>query len=563
MIQRLLFFLLILFEGFFVNAQYEAAYEVGYPERFCILRDTLSSQTKRQPIEQRDHLLDLFKRAAEKHNDERALLMESFFRFSMKMDHKNFTEKEMRNIAVPVMQRCDELDFESLKAFVLMTMGYYYMAKDNASLSLYYLLKAHSVYSKLPIEAYNFKGVALANLAMAFYKFDDFTRAIQYGKEGDLYPLKLLQKLYNYDVIGMSYLKSDRYDSALLYFDKTRAIADRLGSRDWLGIVNGNKAHVFVKLNRFDSAIHYYRLGIDTTFYYHLLDNTCGFAIGLAKIYCQQNKMTEVAALLPLAQSTTRQAGSEKDRLALYQLLKEYYGLIGNTSKALIYSDSAAMWKDSVDARVGKNLQIQAELDYESERRQAGEKLLNNEISAQRIFRTVSVIIILLVLFIAILIYNRQRLKNKMNEQHFKAQQQQAKQNLELATQQLHKFTQLITEKNKLIELMESQSNDVANIEYINKLQNNTILTEEQWKEFKDLFEKVHTGFFNRLREKYPGLTPAETRFFALAKLKLTNKEMAASLGISTHAVRTIWYRLRKKLNLPEEESWEGLVEEV
>lgn len=561
--RRFIILMVLLFAGLFLSGQYNDAFKIPYPERFCLLRDTLSRQMEPQSLEKRDSTLDSFKKAAAANNDERALLMETFFRFSVKMDHQHFSEKQMLAVANPVLQQCEELDFESLKSFVLVTMGYYYKQQNNAALALYYLLKAHSVYAPLPIEAFNLKGVSLTNLAMMFYRFDDFARAIQYGKEGDNYPLEISQKMYNYDVIGMAYLKSGQYDSALLYFDKTRQMANQLGARSWLGIVNGNKAHVFVKINQADSAIHYYKLGIDTTLHYNLLDNTCGFAIGLARIYYDQNRQEEVAALLPMAKTTTWRGGSEKERLALYGLLKDYYKKLGNTADALIYSDSAAMWKDSVNTRLGKNLKVQAELANEIEKRQSGEQMLHKEIASQRIFRVVAIVMILLVLSIGILVYNRQRLKHKMHQQAFKAKEQQAAQDLALATQQLHEFTQIITEKNKLIELMESQTAEAANSEYLVQLQNNILLTDEQWTEFKELFEKVHLGFFNRLREKFPGLTPAETRFFALAKLKLTTKEMAASQGISPHAVRTIWYRLRKKLNLPDEESWEGLVEKI
>ncbi len=560
---RIVYLVLLLLPGLFLSGQYNDAFKITYPERFCMIRDTLSKLMDRQPLEKRDSILDIFKKAATANNDERALLMETFFRFSFKMDHQDFSEKEMLAIANPVLRQCEELGFENFKGFVLMTMGYNYMLRNNAALALYYLLKAHDVYAPLPVEAYNFKGVSLTNLAMMFYKFDDFTRAIQYGKEADTYPLKTRNKMYNYDVIGMAYLKSGQYDSSLLYFDKTRNMADELAAPNWLGIVNGNKAHVFTKMNQLDSAIHYYKLGIDTTYHYDLLDNTCGFAIGLARIYYNQNRLQEAAALLPMAKMATWLGGAEKEHLALYGLLKDFYNKTGNTAQALTYSDSAAMWKDSVNARLGKNLQVQAELAHETEKRQSGEQMLNNEISSQRKFRVVAIVIILLVLSIGILVYNRQRLKHKMHQQQFMAKEQQAAQELALATQQLHEFTQIITEKNKLIELMESQTVETINTEQIRQLQNNILLTDEQWNEFKELFEKVHLGFFNRLREKFPGLTPAETRFFALAKLKLTTKEMAASQGITPHAVRTIWYRLRKKMNLSEEENWEGLVEEI
>jgi DNA-binding CsgD family transcriptional regulator len=73
----------------------------------------------------------------------------------------------------------------------------------------------------------------------------------------------------------------------------------------------------------------------------------------------------------------------------------------------------------------------------------------------------------------------------------------------------------------------------------------------------------VHGGYLYRLRQKIAGLTPSETRFMALAKLNLNNKEMAASLGVGPNAIRNTWFRLRKKLNLPEEYSLKEFVKTI
>jgi hypothetical protein len=53
----------------------------------------------------------------------------------------------------------------------------------------------------------------------------------------------------------------------------------------------------------------------------------------------------------------------------------------------------------------------------------------------------------------------------------------------------------MIVEKNHLIEQLELQNKNIQNIETVIELQNLTILTDEQWNEFKITFEKVHQGF--------------------------------------------------------------------
>ena len=87
-----------------------------------------------------------------------------------------------------------------------------------------------------------------------------------------------------------------------------------------------------------------------------------------------------------------------------------------------------------------------------------------------------------------------------------------------------------------------------------------TILTEDDWKKFRQLFEKVYPGFFIHLKESIPDLSATDTRLLALTKLKLPSKDMASMLGVSYDAVKKAKQRLRKKINLPDEEDLEDLV---
>lgn len=94
-------------------------------------------------------------------------------------------------------------------------------------------------------------------------------------------------------------------------------------------------------------------------------------------------------------------------------------------------------------------------------------------------------------------------------------------------------------------------------------LQKNVILTEDDWNNFKIIFESIYTNFFITLRERYASLTQAEVRLMALTRLNMTTKEMAAMLGISPETIRQTRWRLRKKMDLPDEVSIEDIVQEL
>src|SRR6185295_11173754 len=157
---------------------------------------------------------------------------------------------------------------------------------------------------------------------------------------------------------------------------------------------------------------------------------------------------------------------------------------------------------------------------------------------------------LLLLIIIALLAVNRQLLKR--NKERELAQQQ-----LEFADHELQSYMQQLKEKNELLEQlredMDKENNSFERTGNINRLISATILTEEDWKKFQQLFEKVYPGFFIRLREKIPDLSATDMRLLALTRLQVVPKDMAAMLGVSYEAIRKARQRLRKKINLPEE----------
>ncbi|HMR18126.1 MAG TPA: hypothetical protein PKA53_02400, partial [Sphingobacterium sp.] len=138
-------------------------------------------------------------------------------------------------------------------------------------------------------------------------------------------------------------------------------------------------------------------------------------------------------------------------------------------------------------------------------------------------------------------------------------------QELEIARLNLNSFAENIQEKNRLIENLEERlgRNHLMDNSVLVQLQQSIILTEEDWQDFKILFEQVHSGFLYRLKEKHPIISPAETRYLSLAKLHFSTKEMAAALGVSNQSIRTNWYRIRKKLDLPDTMTVEELIAHV
>ncbi|NCU03345.1 MAG: transcriptional regulator, partial [Chitinophagaceae bacterium] len=74
-----------------------------------------------------------------------------------------------------------------------------------------------------------------------------------------------------------------------------------------------------------------------------------------------------------------------------------------------------------------------------------------------------------------------------------------------------------------------------------------------EWEQFAVHFDSVHTNYLKKLKEQYPTLTTSDLKLAAYLRLNLSSKEIAQLMNISIRGVETSRYRLRKKLELPNE----------
>ncbi len=77
--------------------------------------------------------------------------------------------------------------------------------------------------------------------------------------------------------------------------------------------------------------------------------------------------------------------------------------------------------------------------------------------------------------------------------------------------------------------------------------------TDQDWEQFAVHFDQVYRDFLQRLRERYPQLSPNDYRLCAYLRMNLNTKEIAHLLNISVRGVEGSRYRLRRKLNISNE----------
>ncbi|MEO0895659.1 MAG: FGGY family carbohydrate kinase [Bacteroidota bacterium] len=86
---------------------------------------------------------------------------------------------------------------------------------------------------------------------------------------------------------------------------------------------------------------------------------------------------------------------------------------------------------------------------------------------------------------------------------------------------------------------------------------------ERKWEAFEEHFDLLHNDFFQKVHEICPSLSMQELKMCAYLKMKLSTKEIASYMNLSTRGAETCRYRLRKKLGLKKGENFHAFLQEL
>jgi DNA-binding CsgD family transcriptional regulator len=435
-------------------------------------------------------------------------------------------------------------DNKYLHTDILQTLGKFYLdvRRKNSHAFEYYLM-AYKEYKNFSVENFPQKRDYIYDLAGAYYRYEDFPNAIRYMSEALSTPHRQQDAmvLTMNNTIGLSYKELKKYDSALLYFNKAYENAKKNKDAVWTGILSGNIGEVYYLQKNSPGAINKLNECISICLANGVKRNAVMAACRLTGIYLEQNNISAAEYTLNrIINHTEINAFGHGNQVnqRLYAVIARLNAAKGNTGLAYLYADSALRAKDSAHAELTEINKVRAAEKAEYVQYKLELSHVAQEKQRQFFVRNFLIVVIILVILIGLLFLNRQRLRHKKL------------------------VAELDVVTNKLINLRANETKpehhpeDEGEIDHdaLSKLENATLLTNEQWDEFRKLFDKVHKGFLNNLRRKRPDLTPADIRFIALTKLRLSSKEMASMLGVSPGTIRIYKFRLRKKLGLDKED---------
>ncbi len=557
------------------QAQYEYVFKQPYPQRANTIDSLLEESLNNFKLDSCNILSTHLKKLAKAANDDKALLQLELTTVSI----KRFSDSNKNYAAINATLDSIIILAKKTNIYAILAQAYAqkaFLYEDNKQYTAMFdaFLNMVAIAKNLPETEFRTKNYSLYSAAFNFYKFNDYEKAITIGKEVKPSTREYSSITLTYDLIASSFLKLEAYDSARLWFNKTLVYTTSpyRDNPEWQGILNGNIGNSWYLQNDYNKAIPYLEKGIALTTATKIWDNATNFNCILADINLQQGNTAKANELLQNAKVIVPK--NDDDNLyKLYSGLSNYYRKTGNAAQTLFYQDSLLFYKDKIATERSSNKKITAEFNFELSKRKQEETLLQSETNRQKWVRNFIIGGLFGLMLLGLLFYNRQRIRHLYKQEKLLNEKLKAEEELNIATVQLDDFTKSLKTKNNLIEQFTAEIEKLQALPCnivtpeqtatLNQIRDSAILTDDDWDGFRKSFEKVHSGFLERLKIALPDLSPAETRFMALAKLNLSNKEMAAMLGVSADAMRTIRYRLRKKLHLSEEGDIQELINKI
>lgn len=438
------------------------------------------------------------------------------------------------------------------------------------NIKLYYLLKCIEIRERIGFQYFHDIASNYYWASELLYSITDYRSSASYASRGlTLYSEKarrdfLFQYILAADLTAASYLKAGQADSAIYYYTHIgKLVNDKMANpkkyespittqtlQIWQGVVMGGLGKAYLLQKKYGQAYKLLSENLKSSTTFQQWDDVAELQNTLANI-------DQLRGHINLARSRYLQAyqlASKTQKLPVLIVAAERLSSIFEVKKqfdsAFLYHKRYLKWKESLDRKINQSRLdlVKAQVDFEKIQKslQKSQSDLNN----QKRIRNTILIGILFLTSIALLLYNRSRLRMSLKNAQLEKARQQSEAERIYAQKQIDDFVKNAAEKNNLIHQLQSKIVDVENSEVTSTLKNFVILTEEHWKNFKDNFETINPNFLYRLRQKMPHITVGEQRIVMLAKLGFNTREMANATGVSTATIRSVMSRLRKKFDV-------------
>lgn len=453
---------------------------------------------------------------------------------------------------------------EFFQAYNMHQNAYIYLNKTLRLVELYPDKSKNIIFSKL-----------YEDIGLSYYYF----RRMDLSKEWLFKALRQdkilpISEININNTIAMIFRNQSKIDSSKIYFDKALVLAEKYQNKEWIGIISGNLGFYYFTKKDYVSARKLTGNDLKISLETNQTNSALLAQCILTEIDLIENKLEDAKIKLDGAAQLIEKHPFMEGRYAFHSIKAKYLERINDYKGALANIQQAGALKDTISKKL--NLEnfsnVQFQLNFEKKQAEIEtlkERKKQNEFIIYILFTLIITVIVSFILIFYQFKKRKIREKEILNLEKIRIEQE-----LQTVDIQMRKVLQDLINKNQLVENLNEEIDQIKlndtdsklqleTAKISEKLQSYVLLTEENWLDFKRLFEKLNPGFFEHFADNYPDLTNAEVRLAALIKLNLSNLEMAHTLGISPNSVRKTNLRLRKRLNIEEQSDLTKLIKDI
>ena len=377
----------------------------------------------------------------------------------------------------------------------------------------------------------------ISYIGLLAYRHEQYQLSKRYFKKA--VNNKDYKKLGAYNNLALAYTRLKMLDSANYYFNLEKQFAISENNNDFLIIVNGNIGENLYREGEFDAALPLLVADANLSLSKGWFGNVSNALIYIAATYLALDEPVKSEQFMWRAYNAAKKDKELRRMKPIYKQLAKWYAYNGDAKNTLLYSDSLQFVSDRLHLEFDEFSGFEADklVRLNANELDRLQKQKEQETSKRVLFflviSSVFVLVILLLLFLNF------RAKRLLKEKSLALTNTQLTGELEDAISQLNVYIKETQEK---------------------ALTEKVILTDADWREFLQFFNKVYPSFVVYLKQQYPKLSKAEVRFCCLSYLSLSDKEMASMLGVGRASIRVTRGRTRAKLHLKEGDSLESLL---
>ena len=449
---------------------------------------------------------------------------------------------------------------------------------ENPESQLFYMLKAIDIQGKVGFA--HFPQVYLSFLAISrsMYRIMDYRRAINYGQEC----LQLMKtpatNMYCYilvlDLMGSSYKKLEMADSTAYCYHQINQILDskvyaqyvyKTNEFDpiWRGVVAGGLAQALFLKKDYRHAYPLLLQNLSSSTAYGQWNDAALAANTLAKINLIEHQYDSSLYYYKKAYHWRSVFDDLLNLIDASKGIAEVYRITQRYDSAYSYLEQYHLFQDSLLTQMNKcNLStLKAQVEFGN--MEASLTKAQITIDRQRWIQNTILACIAIIGAISLLLYNRYRLKKDFTQQLRERKDKSIAAQMMHAKEQIAAFAAHIKEKDALIEQLQhpNPQNKQEALAINDRLRQYTLMTDEQWVKFKGEFIKAYPNFYARLYKVLcHTMTASEERLTALMYLRLSNGEIAGTLGISKDSVARSKRRLSQRITLPADMTLENFL---